>query len=50
MRKQFIEAYSWMYGTTKKEAADVYKRVPDNYKRAVINSYNAQCKLSFLSD
>lgn len=50
VKKRFIAAYCWMFGTTKTEAEKVYKTSTREYIDAVIITYDAQCRLIFCFD
>ena len=50
MKKMFVEAYIAMFGTTKKQANEVYKNSDNTYKNAVINWFNNQSKVTFYND
>ena len=43
----FISAYVWMFGYTKKQAADIYKNASKEYIDSIIESYLYQCQLAF---
>lgn len=38
-KQQFIEAYCWSYGSTKKHAEQVYKQEAQSYIEAIIEGY-----------
>ena len=40
MKKDFIEAYIWLYGGTKKHAAEIYKKSAESWIKSVIDLYN----------
>ena len=40
MKKDFIDAYIWLYGGTKKHAAEIYKESAESWIRSVIDCYN----------
>ena len=50
MKKMFINAYVWMYGGTKKEAAEAYKITDANYCNAIIKCFLDNAKTSFYED
>lgn len=50
MKKEFINAYCYLYGATKEQAKRVYKTTDIKYIQAVIDSYNFDVKKSFLND
>lgn len=50
MKKDFIEAFVWMYGCTKKQAEIEYNISSENYRIEVIKCYKRQCKLAFHND
>ncbi len=49
-KKEFVECYSYLYGTTKKEAEAVYKTVNAEYKKAIIDSIKADAKRPLYDD
>lgn len=49
-KQDFISCYMYLYGATKKEAAAVYKRVNDDYKKAVVDSIKQDAKSAFYND
>ena len=50
MKKMFVNAYVWMYGVTKKEAAEAYKITNSNYHDAIIKCFLDNAKASFYED
>lgn len=48
--KDFYDAYQWMYGTSKKDAAEAFKNVSDEYAYELIRGYKNQCKKAFYED
>ena len=40
MKKDFIEAYIWLYGGAKKHAAEVFKDSEPGYIASIIECYN----------
>lgn len=46
----FIAAYTWAYGETKKKAREVYKKANEEYKRAIIDEYKNNCRKVFYED
>lgn len=53
-KNKFVEAYTWMYGSTKKKAESVYRRAMEiadyNYVREVIACFDGNAKKNFLDD
>ena len=49
-KSEFIEAYQWTYGTTKKEAEYIWSIASYEYKTEIIRGYNDTCKKSFYHD
>lgn len=49
-RKDFIIAYIWMFGTTKKEAKEVYKTASESYIREIIHGFKKNAKVSLYYD
>ena len=49
-KQQFIDAYIWMYGCTKKRALQAYKEQNLEGIKLIISSYNNQCRQSFYND
>lgn len=50
MKKIFVNAYVWVYGTTKKEAMKAYKTTDANYHNAIIKCFLDNAKASFYRD
>lgn len=50
MKKEFINAYCYLYGATVEQAKRVYKTTDIKYIQAVIDSYNFDVKKAFLND
>lgn len=48
--KEFITAYIWFYGTTKKQAIKVYKETDEYYHRDVIYGFKNNAKSVFYLD
>lgn len=51
--KDFVEAYCWMFYSTKKKAREVYSlRIHDNpeYVHQMIAYYKSNCKKAFYED
>lgn len=46
-KREFIEAYQWTYGTTKKEAEYIWSIATDEYKIVIIQGYTDNCKKLF---
>lgn len=49
-KRNFIEAYLWAYGGTKKEAIQTYKESGEDYVNAIIESFTSNAKKHFYSD
>lgn len=54
LRKDFIDAYCWMYGSTKKQAKEeldlLMERSEDSYIYGVISCYKNHIKQMFYND
>lgn len=50
LKKRFLFAYSWIFGTTKKEAERVYHTVDDDYIKSVIDSFEHNAAITFYED
>lgn len=54
LRKDFVDAYCWMYGSTKKQAKEeldlLLERGEDSYIYGVINCYKSHIKQMFYND
>jgi hypothetical protein len=50
LKKRFLFAYSWMFGTTKKEAEHVYRTADDDYITSVIDSFEHNAAITFYED
>ena len=53
-KKEYVEAYTWMYGGTKKAAMESYdmaKKDGDHSMiKVIIDGYRDQCKKAFYND
>lgn len=53
-KDDFITAYTWMFGETKKKANEVYRRAMEiadySYIKEMINCYKNNCKRMFYND
>lgn len=49
-KREFIQAYQWTYGTTKKEAEYIWTIASHEYKVEIIRGYTDTCKKSFYHD
>ena len=50
MKKRFISAFCWLFGTTKSEAEKAYSEATPDYISAVIITFDSQCNLAFCFD
>lgn len=54
MKNDFITAYTWMYGETKKKAEGVYRRAMEiadyGYVKEIIACFKSNAKNSFVND
>lgn len=54
MKNNFMEAYVWMYGSTKKKANEVFRRAMEiadyDYIKEVIACYESNAQKSFYND
>lgn len=50
MKNDFIIAYCWMYGATKKDALKVYRTANKDYITAVVDGYKNNFKKAFYND
>ena len=54
MKKDFITAYTWMYGSTKKQAEGAYRRAMEiadyGYVKEIISCFKDNAKKSFYDD
>ena len=50
MKESFIKAFTWYYGSTRKEAGKMYREVNSDYINAIITAYRNECKKSFYND
>lgn len=50
MKNDFIKAFCYCYGVSKKNALSVYKSASIKYIKAVIDSYNNDVKKAFYND
>ena len=49
-QKDFISAYTWAWGGTKKDAREAYKNADDEYKRLIVKTWKSQSILTFWED
>ena len=49
-KTKFIDAYTWMYGGTKKEAEMVYKTAGKEYIDMIIDGFKENAKQGFYND
>lgn len=49
-KKNFIDAYIFYYGGTKKNALEAYKSSSEEYVKNLIDGYMGQAKSSFYND
>lgn len=49
-KNDFIRAYQWTYGTSKKEAEYIWSIASYEYKVEIIRGYTDICKKSFYHD
>lgn len=49
-KSDFITAYCYAYGATKKAALQAWKISNDSYKREIIAGYKEECKKRFYND
>ena len=47
LKKRFLFAYAWMFGTTKKEAEHVYRTADDGYIKSIIDSFEHNAAITF---
>lgn len=50
MEKSFINAYAWLYGSTKKQAKEIYKNSSIEYIESIIECFNNNAKKAFYND
>lgn len=50
LKKRFLFAYSWIFGTTKKEAERVYRTADDDYIKSIIHSFEHNAAITFYED
>ena len=48
--KQFVDAYIWLFGGTKKAAKEIYRLSSAEYIESVISVYKRQLILAFYND
>lgn len=46
----FVKAYTWMYGTTKKKALEVFKTAHEDYVSSIIYAFRRNAKEGFYHD
>lgn len=50
LKKRFLFAYSWIFGTTKKEAERVFRTADDDYIKSIIYSFKHNAAITFYED
>ena len=50
MREQFIEAYQWFFGSSKKEAIEAYKNSTKEYQAVIIEVWKRHLYNTFFND
>ena len=50
MKQEFLNAYIWMFGATKKEALKAWKQASESYKQAIIEGYHGNAQKAFYND
>lgn len=50
MKEDFIKAYIWMYGGTKRKAMEVYRTAEESYIDNIIDAFMSNAKKSFCND
>lgn len=49
-KQRFINAYIWLFGTTKKEASKAYKTASTEYIHQIIETFENNAKRAFITD
>ena len=49
-KDDFIAAYCYSYGATKKAALQAWKTSSNNYKKYLVDGYKMECKKGFYND
>lgn len=49
-QKNFIDAFVWLFGGTKKFAKDIYRKAEKEYIVLIIETYAIQNRLAFWED
>lgn len=49
-QKDFVAAYTWAWGGTKKNAKEAYENADDEYKRLIVKTWKSQSILTFWED
>lgn len=49
-KEEFITAYCYSYGTTKKSALKAWNNSSSNYKQYIVDGYKMECKKNFYQD
>lgn len=49
-QKDFMAAYTWAWGGTKKNAKEAYENADDEYKRLIVKTWKSQSILTFWED
>lgn len=50
LEREFLEAYAWMFDTTKKEAEYAYREASQSYIESIIEAYRKNAENSFYYD
>lgn len=50
IKQKFIDAYKYSYGSTIKQATEVWKSTSEEYVNAIVDGYKNECKKAFYED
>jgi len=49
-QKNFVDAFVWLFGSTKKSAKEIYRKAEKEYIVLIIETYAKQNRLAFWED
>lgn len=49
-KQEFINAYKYAYGSTIKQAIEVWKNASEEYINAIVDGYKMDCRKAFYED
>ena len=50
MKEDFIKAYTYMYGSTKKKAFEIYRTADKSYISTIVSAFKCDAQKTFYND